>query len=606
MQKGKATDLQGFNVELLQWGGPCLVSTLTQGLNQVVQRGLPEDWITRRLVPIHKGGCKQEESNYRTIMIASIFAKVLGGLLQARLNSWAERHMKRAPSQAGFRAGFSTLDHMLCLRVLEEKARKLKQPLLCLFVDFSKAFDKVCRNKLWERMVDLQVPLDIRVAIAHLYHKVLIRFSTSNPEEVLSTLGVIQGCPLSPTLFGIFIDQLHDLLKEMGGAGSQLGALAIQLLIFADDVVLLAHTPSDLQQHLLALEHFCKQTGMQVNMKKTKCLAIGSRQELSLFFAGEKVEMVTSYKYLGVEFSQSMSWATCVKHRVANGYKALYSMVQKCKAASLSTWKLKKQLFNSLVMPVILYGVQVWGPTISQSSWSKVEAIQKLFLEMELGVKTQTPYALLLAEASLFPLELEALYLTLQYVMRVEALKDSRLPKQAFHTSRAFGWYADVCRWAQAWDLSEHEWHIHPLKLRSLLQGKAIRKLWSAPSPRLQYFMRDVNPMVLYEEQEYLRAPISMKLRQVIAKYRLSSHHLEVEEGRWKGIRRQDRVCRLCDSGSIENEYHVFIACRHYEELRIAHQILVSDLHDLFRLPPKQLGYYIMAVDRKRFESIRT
>lgn len=90
----------------------------------------------------------------------------------------------------------------------------------------------------------------------------------------------------------------------------------------------------------------------------------------------------------------------------------------------------------------------------------------------------------------------------------------------------------------------------------------------------------------------------------MIARYRLSSHHLEVEEGRWKGVMRQDRVCRLCDSGSIENEYHVFIACRWYHQIRVAHQILVTDLHNLFKLPPKQLGYYLMAVDRKQYESI--
>ncbi|CAM6082417.1 unnamed protein product [Calypogeia fissa] len=456
-------------------------------------------------------------------------------------------------------------------------------------------------------MVSLQVPIEMRIAIAQLYQKVLIRFSTDSSEEVLSTLGVIQGCPLSPTLFGIFIDQLHDVLKELGSAGAQLGTLAIQLLMFADDVVLLAHTQSGLQQHLIALEHFCKQSGMQVNMKKTKCLTIGTRQEISLYFAGDKVETVTCYKYLGVEFSQSLSWAACVKHRVAHGYKAFYSMIHKCKAASLSTWTLKKHLFTSLVKPVILYGVQVWGPATSKSCWILVEAIQKLFLEMELGVRSQTPYTLFLAEAGLLPLEAEALHLTLQYAMRVEALKESRLPKQAFHTSRSSGWYAYVCRWAQAWDLSEQDWHIDPKKLRTLLHGKAVRKLWRDPSPRLQYYMRDVspNPVVLYEEKEYLRAPISIKLRQMIARYRLSSHHLAVEEGRWKGVKRQDRVCTLCDSGSIENEYHVFIACRWYQELRVAHQILVTDLHDLFKLPPKQLGLFIMAVDKKRCENIR-
>ncbi len=95
-----------------------------------------------------------------------------------------------------------------------------------------------------------------------------------------------------------------------------------------------------------------------------------------------------------------------------------------------------------------------------------------------------------------------------------------------------------------------------------------------------------------------------MKLRHIIARYRVSSHHLEVEEGRCKGVKRQDRLCTLCDSGSIENEYHVFIACRWYQEIRVAHEILVSDLHDLFRLPPKKLGLYIMAIGTKRGESV--
>ncbi len=69
-------------------------------------------------------------------------------------------------------------------------------------------------------------------------------------------------------------------------------------------------------------------------------------------------------------------------------------------------------------------------------------------------------------------------------------------------------------------------------------------------------------------------------------------------------MNRKDSVCRLCDIGSIENEYHVFIACRWYEEVRVAHPILVSDLHDLLRFPPGELGLYIMALDRKRGESI--
>lgn len=604
MQKGKAVDIQGLSLELLQWGGPHLVSSLTRGLNQVLTHGLPEDWIVRRLVPIHKEGSKEDVRNYRTIMVASIFAKVLGGLLEAKLSHWTESHVKRAPSQAGFREEFSTLDHILCLRVLGEKAKQLKKPLFCLFVDFSKAFDRVCRHKLWDRMVAIGVPLEMRVGVAQLYQQVRIKLSASVPKEVLSTLGVIQGCPLSPTLFGIFIDQLHGLLEEIGGEGVRLGMAILQLLIFADDVVLLAHNPIELQKHLVALEHFCRTSGMQVNMKKTKCISIGTRQEPFLYFEGQKVEMVTTYKYLGVQFSNNLSWASCAKSRVANGYKALYSMINKCRMASLSTWSLKRRLFTSLVRPVLLYGVQVWGAATSKSTWPKIEAIQKLFLEMELGVKSQTPYILTLAEAGLLPLEGEALLLTIKYVLHVNDLDASRLPKQALCYSRASGWYADVLRWAEAWGFPEHKWQGPPKALRKALQAQAIKKLWADPSPRLQYYLRDVTPMNVYEEQEYLRAPISLQLRKIIARYRLSSHHLAVEEGRWRGIERQHRTCRLCESLSIENEYHVFIACRTYHEVRIAHQILVQNLYDLFTLPPRQLGHYIMAIDRKRAEAL--
>jgi Reverse transcriptase (RNA-dependent DNA polymerase) len=416
---------------------------------------------------------------------------------------------------------------------------------------------------------------------------------------------VIQGCPLSPTLFGIFIDKLHTILEDYGGAGTQLGRLILQLLIFADDVVLLAHDQEALQKHLDALEMFCQGTGMTVNLKKTKCLGIGTRQNLLLCFQGKPVEFVKTYKYLGVEFSQNLSWASCVKSRVANGYKAFYAFVNKCKEAGLYTWKLRKHLFGALVKPVILYGAQVWGAGVSKSGWQEIEKIQKLFLEMELGVRSQTPYALTLAEAGLLPLEAEALFQALKYILRVRELEGDRLPFQALRSSAAKGWYADVCIWAQAWDFPEHQWPTDPKKLRLALEQKVVHKCWQEPSPRLQYYMRDVNPMCSYGEQEYLSRDISVQLRHIIACYRLSSHHLEVEQGRWKGIERKNRVCRLCDNSSIENEYHVFIACKFYEGVRVASQILVKDLYALFNLAPQQLGRFILAIHRYRLDGLR-
>jgi hypothetical protein len=135
-----------------------------------------------------------------------------------------------------------------------------------------------------------------------------------------------------------------------------------------------------------------------------------------------------------------------VKVRVANRFKAIYSMINKCKLAGLATWKLKKKLFVFLVRPVLLYGVQVWGLGTFKSNWPKIEATQKLLLEMELSVKSQTPYTLTLAEVGLLPLEVKALFITLRYVINIRKLDDSRLPKQAYYLSCATGLYANVIR----------------------------------------------------------------------------------------------------------------------------------------------------------------
>jgi hypothetical protein len=86
MQKGKAIDMHGLSLELLQWGGSRLLSSLTGGLNQALVRAIPNDWMTRKLVHIHKEEDKEEASNYKTIMVASISAKVLGGLLESNLS----------------------------------------------------------------------------------------------------------------------------------------------------------------------------------------------------------------------------------------------------------------------------------------------------------------------------------------------------------------------------------------------------------------------------------------------------------------------------------------------------------------------------------------
>jgi len=73
-----------------------------------------------------------------------------------------------------------------------------------------------------------------------------------HPEEGLTPtflcrIGVKQGCPFSPLLFGLFIDGLEKRLNALeGDAPPMLGQLAVRLLLYADDLALMSHTPAGL------------------------------------------------------------------------------------------------------------------------------------------------------------------------------------------------------------------------------------------------------------------------------------------------------------------------------------------------------------------------
>ena len=96
-------------------------------------------------------------------------------------------------------------------------------------------------------------------------------------EPAITKTGVRQGCPLSPTLFGVFIDALEPWLRAQApDVGIPIKTARgmtrhLSALIYADDIVLLADTPTALQQ-LDILCSFCKDTGMDIGLLKTKVM----------------------------------------------------------------------------------------------------------------------------------------------------------------------------------------------------------------------------------------------------------------------------------------------------------------------------------------------
>ena len=107
----------------------------------MAQRRTPDQWKTAKTVLLYKKGDREQLRNYRPIWLLPTVYKVFTKVLYNRLARQLDE--QQPPEQAGFRSGYSTMDHIHVLNQLLERCRKYKMPLVLAFVDYEKAFDSI-------------------------------------------------------------------------------------------------------------------------------------------------------------------------------------------------------------------------------------------------------------------------------------------------------------------------------------------------------------------------------------------------------------------------------------------------------------------------------
>ena len=267
-----------------------------------------------------------------------------------------------------------------------------KEEAFCCFVDFKKAFDKVPRDKIWHRMEELRASRHLKAVVHRLYEevKVKIRISIVIYKSFRSDIRVKQGCPLSPTHFGLYITKLEEWLNSQGSDGIHLGKFVIRLLLYTDDLILIVKTALGLQENLLSLEHFCRRVGMQVNISKMKVVIFSNKRKHTqhkFYFEGNIPEEVADYKYFRIEFNKKLSWDGCRKKITLRGWKAFYAFQNRCREAELWDWKTSLTLFGLLVNLVILYSCELWAAIHLRCSGNKLRKFRSIWLQTNSKLK---------------------------------------------------------------------------------------------------------------------------------------------------------------------------------------------------------------------------
>ena len=142
MSNDKAVGLEGISVESLKAGGSVVHKELAKLYTMCLQENrTPKDWKTSNMILIHKKGDNRNLKNYRPISLLSNVYKLFTKIMTKRLEKQLDEN--QPIEQAGFRSGYSTIDHIHTLNQLREKCSEYQKPLCLAFVDYEKAFDSI-------------------------------------------------------------------------------------------------------------------------------------------------------------------------------------------------------------------------------------------------------------------------------------------------------------------------------------------------------------------------------------------------------------------------------------------------------------------------------
>ena len=193
------------------------------------------------------------------------------------------------------------------LSIKKDIDRKLKADKRCthylLFIDISKAFDSIDRNKLLKMMADRNFNGLLIKAFEKLFADTRM---VINGEKVYTNKGVMQGGVTSPTTFAIYIDNLLKQLNQTSKA-----------FALADDIVCYCEGQLRLDLTIATLNNICKELGLKVNNDKSAIIILRHRNNKKIVNP-KKIHgfpVVKQYKYLGIIIDDLLSFKPEMNNR---------------------------------------------------------------------------------------------------------------------------------------------------------------------------------------------------------------------------------------------------------------------------------------------------
>ena len=366
LKTGKSPGIDNIPAELWKHGGQEMIKALTYICQRIWEtKQWPQKWTQSLIIPIPKKGNSRQCQNHRTISLICHASKVLLRIILNRLKSKAEEIISE--EQAGFRPRRSTTEQIFNIRLLIEKHLQHQHDLYHNFIDFKKAFDRVWHEGLWQVLRNYNFDNNLIQVIQALYthSSSAVLINNTVGELFKTTIGVRQGCLLSPVLFNVFLENIMEEALQEFHTSISIGGRPISNLRFADDIDLMGKSEAELQELTTRLEEVARAYGMEILSEEKSKILVNSHNQLTptnITMNGQTLEEVKDFKYLGSFVSEDGSSTKEIKTRIGIATSAMTRLARVWRSNTIS-FPVKVRLYKSLVLSTLLYGCESWTLT---------------------------------------------------------------------------------------------------------------------------------------------------------------------------------------------------------------------------------------------------
>ena len=516
------------------------------------------------LIAIPKLGNLLDPNNFRGIQMLRAISVLYDRVIGKRLENWIYIH----DQQTGFQKEKSTTLQTFLLRLIIELAKKHSISLYIGCFDIAKAFDKVSRLILFQKLVKLGIGYAMLGALKSIYTatKCIVCVGKETSDMFETKCGIRQGAPSSSLLFICFINDLIDYMNDK--CIPEIIIDTIHVLLHADDTLVLSTSEELFISKCNIMLQYFHGNKLKMNLKKSGFLVIMKNktvQRKSIQIDNGKLKYKPILKYLGIYISDSGNVKTDAEIYMKEVRNEAYTKYTNyCAANYLAPLAIKLRVLNTCLLPTLLYGCECWGDVIP----SGLEVAYRMAIKTALSIRNNTSNEIVYIESGLYPLECIIKKRQLSFWLKL-----SQNDKNITVISTLDKVRNDNIKYVNYYEMLRQNYQSpknceNTLRAEYMVKWKLkITNAYNEDQDSILGTYKEVNENCTDEHLASYSTLLELE-RITLTRYRVGAHNLEIVKGRFSAVKvsREQRLCS-CQL-TVQTLRHFLLDCPLLANLR--------------------------------------